>query len=55
MMSVMDMLMTNAWRVWVDLFAGLGLPWNKQTIATVAAVAFFYTIGAIYRRLTSRE
>jgi hypothetical protein len=54
-MCVMDMLVANAWRVWVNLFAGLGLPWNKQTIATIAAVAFFYTIGVIYRSLTSRE
>ena len=44
-----------AWRLWVDMFAGLHLPWGPQTTALIGLAAVFYLIGAILKALVSPE
>jgi hypothetical protein len=51
----MDNPFYNLWRVWVELFSGLGLPWGKTTIATVVMAVMFYFVGKAFKFLTSKE
>jgi hypothetical protein len=46
---------SHLWYVWVDLVAGFGLPWDRQTTASLALVIVFYGIGLAFKLLVSRE
>jgi hypothetical protein len=50
---ITDQSFTYAWHLWVDLFAGLHLPWGNQTTGIIALGFVFYGVGWIFKRLVS--
>jgi hypothetical protein len=48
-------IVSYTWRLWVDLFGGMGLPWSKQVTASIALVGAFYLVGVCFKFLTARE
>lgn len=42
------------WRSFVDLFAGLGLPWDKTTTAILVLAVAFYAVGAVFKALVQK-
>lgn len=49
-----DQLMLYVWRTWVDLFGGLGLPWDKHTTAYMGLVVAIYAIGRGFKSLVQK-
>jgi len=49
-----DHFMLLVWRAWVDLFSGLGLPWDKQTTATMGLLIALYGIGRRFKSLVQK-
>ena len=49
-----DHLMLYVWRSWVDLFSGLGLPWDKQTTGLMFLCIALYAIGRGFKALVEK-
>jgi len=45
--------LTYIWRLWVNLFSGLGLPWDSRISAFVGLIVVFYLIGLVFKSLVS--
>ena len=46
--------LTYWWYQWANLFAGLGLPWDKYTSAYLALGLVFWTIGYAFKVLIQK-
>lgn len=49
-----DHTLLYLWRLWVDLFSGLDLPWDKQTTAYMGLVIAVYAVGRGFKSLVQK-